>query len=223
MMAGPQDKIADARLLPNCVEGLNPGADLPAQPLSHILRVIGGGQGERIAFAEMVQSLSYRGFSAILIFFAAPNLLPLPPGASTIFGILLIFISLHLIFGCNRLMLPKSIARKSFDCQICARIAHRLGDVFERIESFARPRLWVLPLVFMERLVGLLTLLMALILVLPIPLGNFLPAVAIVVLNLGLCERNGLWLCAGALISAMSVGIALGVIHIAGTVAIYIF
>jgi hypothetical protein len=60
---------------------------------------------------------------------------------------------------------------------------------------------------------------MALILIFPIPLGNVFPAFAIVAMNLGFSERDSVWLCAGALIAAMSVGIILGVIRAAGIFA----
>lgn len=45
----------------------------------------------------------------------------------------------------------------------------------------------------MECLVGLVCLLLSVVLVLPIPLGNVLPALAISLLALGVLTRDGLW------------------------------
>lgn len=213
------DERAVATLSAGSREVQSAGVPLAALPLSQVLRNLDSGTGDRITVAEVAQLLSHRGLSAMLIFLAAPNLLPLPPGSSTVLGIPLILISVHLIAGRNRLTLPQAIAGKSFDRRLCARVAQRLGDLFERIERLARPRFWVLPVAATERLVGTLTLLMALILIFPIPLGNVFPAFAIVAMNLGFSERDSVWLCGGVLIAAMSVGIVLGVIRAAGIVA----
>ena len=53
-----------------------------------------------------------------------------------------------------------------------------------------------------DRFVGVVALVMALVLTLPIPLGNRLPAVAIIIISLGLAERDGVWVGVGTLIAA---------------------
>jgi hypothetical protein len=78
-----------------------------------------------------------------------------------------------------------------------------------------RPRgtAWALPP--MEYLVGLVCLLLAIVVLLPIPLGNMLPALAISMLALGVLERDGYWIVAG-LASAAASGVVVSGVVFAG-------
>ena len=62
------------------------------------------------------------------------------------------------------------------------------------------------------RIVGLICLALSLILILPIPLGNFLPALAICMFAFGILERDGLWIIAGLAMLAICVGVVGSVI-----------
>lgn len=57
----------------------------------------------------------------------------------------------------------------------------------ERMVTFLSSRL-------AEKVLGVFCLSLALILILPIPLGNMLPSLAIALIGLGLLERDGLWI-----------------------------
>ena len=61
-----------------------------------------------------------------------------------------------------------------------------------------------------ERIVGAVSLAMAVFMLLPIPFANAVPAVSVIVLALGLSEHDGLWLAGGVvmgLVSAMIVAL----------------
>jgi hypothetical protein len=62
------------------------------------------------------------------------------------------------------------------------------------------------PLVFLAAL-------LAIIVFLPIPLGNMLPALAICLLALGILERDGVWILAGLATAAASVALVWGVLY----------
>jgi hypothetical protein len=83
----------------------------------------------------------------------------------------------------------------------------------ERAELFLRPRLVTLLSWTGECLVGLFLLVLAIVLTLPIPFGNWLPAFAISIIALAIVEKDGV---------AVLIGIVLGVIglFIAGAVVI---
>jgi len=63
-----------------------------------------------------------------------------------------------------------------------------------------------------ENLVGLVCLVLAVILMLPIPLGNTLPALAISVLALGVLERDGVWIVLGFMASVVAGSLVWGVV-----------
>jgi hypothetical protein len=71
--------------------------------------------------------------------------------------------------------LPAIIVFRSFARADFARILTKIGPWLEKA----------------ERLVGALTCILAIVLFLPIPLGNMLPAIAICILALGLIQQTG--------------------------------
>ncbi len=68
----------------------------------------------------------------------------------------------------------------------------------------SRPRLSFLFGSVGERAIGLVCTLLALVLILPIPLGNILPAVAVSVLSLALVQRDGALAIFGYLLAGLS-------------------
>jgi hypothetical protein len=195
---------------------LNPPAP---RPLSRVIVELGQTAGARVSLQELTEALSDRSFAALIILFAAPNLLPLPPGSSTFFGIPLILIASQLLLGRPRLWLPRLLRERSLDQATFARLTTRMEPVLQRFERLARPRYWPLPQVMAERFVGFVVLLMALVLVFPIPFGNWTPAVAAILVSLGLSERDGVWLGIGTLVAAGSLGLAGGIVGSIGYAA----
>jgi hypothetical protein len=83
----------------------------------------------------------------------------------------------------------------------------------ERIEKLLRPRFRPLLSWFGERLIGVAILVLAIVLALPIPFANWLPACAIAIIGLAIVEKDG---------AAVVVGLGIGVLSliVAGTVVI---
>ena len=69
------------------------------ESLSGRLRRIAAGPSERISVGEIAEGLGHRSFGALMIAFAFPNMLPLPPGASAVLGAPLIVLSAQLMLG----------------------------------------------------------------------------------------------------------------------------
>ena len=81
-----------------------------------------------------------------------------------------------------------------------------------RMERFVRPRLAFLTGRIGARLVGVACTLIALVLVLPIPFANLVPALALGVLSVGLTRKDGLMVLAGySLLFVAAAVVALGV------------
>lgn len=148
---------------------------------------------------ELTLMLGDRAFALAILIFALPNSIPLPgiPGFSTVTGLPILFIALQMIAGRDTIWLPDKVADKRFSRQSLTRILQKCLPAVVWVEKFLSPRLsWVCsPLG--ERITGLAFLVMALILSLPMPGGNFLPGLSMALLALGLLERDGLFvLCA---------------------------
>lgn len=204
------------------------GADLPAgKPsprtrLSTILIAIARDTArERVSVGDLLNAMGDRAFGALMFIFAMPNVLPTPPGTSGILGTPLIFLAAQMAFGRSP-WLPQIIANRSMLRADFARIVEKLIPWLERGERLLAPRLTWLVAPPSEYFVGALCLILAIVLALPIPLGNILPALAICLLSLGILERDGLWIIIGTIVSVMSLVIVSGVVYGLAKAAIFI-
>lgn len=150
--------------------------------------------------------------ATLLFFFALPNLLPTPPGTSSVLGTPLILLSAQLMLGV-RPWLPDIITARSMTRRDFASVVARAGPWLVKAEGLLRPRLEVLAHPFVQRVIGALCLTLAVILVLPIPFGNMLPALAICVFALGIIARDGLWIVAGVVAAIGAVAVSSGVLY----------
>lgn len=166
---------------------------------------------QRIAVGDLLTALGDRALAALLFVFAVPNVLPVPPGVSAVLGAPLVLLALQLTFG-RRPWLPAVMARRTLSRSDFAALVRRIGPWLARAERLLQPRIPRLALPPMEYLVGLVCLLLAVVLVLPVPLGNMLPALAISLLALGILERDGLWILAGLVVAAVSAVVVSGVV-----------
>ncbi len=186
--------------------------DDAATRLSDILLGIANDEErERIAIGDLVNAMRERAFGPLMFIFALPNVLPTPPGTSAVLGAPLVFLAAQLAFGLNP-WLPRVIAERSIARNDFAGFINKAAPWLAKAESLLRPRLGRLAHPPAEYAVGFVCLVLAAVLVLPIPLGNMLPALAICILSLGILERDGLWIVAGTALAFASLGIVWGVI-----------
>lgn len=183
-----------------------PDDDEDVRSLAEILRDLCAGDGD-VAIGDIVEAFGRRAFGALLFVFSMPNLLPLPPGSSTVLGAPLVLLAPQVAIGVRTPWLPKALKARRLARSDLARTFNRLIPWLDRIENASRPRLtWVFGSVG-DRLIGLACTLLALVLILPIPFGNVLPAAAVGVLSLALIQRDGALAILGYLLFAASVGV----------------
>ncbi|MBK1613839.1 ABC transporter permease [Rubrivivax gelatinosus] len=190
-------------------------------PLSAMLAALAADESrERIAVGDLLAALGDRALAALLFVFAFPNVLPMPPGTSAVLGAPLVFLAAQLAFG-RAPWLPAVIASRSMTRADFAALVARVGPWLARAERLLRPRLSLLAAPPMEYAIGLLCLLLALVLVLPVPLGNMLPALAVSLLALGVLERDGVWVLAGFATSVIAAFVVSGVVWAMVKAAVY--
>ncbi len=177
---------------------------------------------ERISIGDLLVALGDRATAALLFIFAFPNVLPTPPGTSTVLGAPLVFLAAQLMLG-RAPWLPAFLARRAMSRADFTSLVKRIVPWLLRAESLLRPRLGALARPPMEHLIGLASLLLAVVLVLPIPLGNVLPALAISLLALGVLERDGVWVLAGIAVAGAAVSVVSGVVFALVKAGVYFF
>lgn len=188
--------------------------DLPEQkvpeehlPLSALLLTLADGDPGARRVGDLVDHFGPRAFGAILFVFAIPNLLPVPPGGSMVLGLPLLLIAPQLAFGARKPWIPRALARQTVDRQALAGLCRRAAPWIERAERLTPRRLGFVFGRFGDPLIGVVCTLLAAILILPIPLGNLLPAAGVATLALSLTQRDGLLTLLGYLLAAASAAV----------------
>lgn len=186
-----------------------------APPLSALLQGLAQRPGrERIAVRDLIDALGERALGALLFLFAVPNVLPVPPGTSAVLGLPLVFLAAQLMLG-QRPWLPALLAGRSMSQADFAATVQRIMPWVQRGERLLRPRLgWPVrpPL---EYAIGAVCMVLAVVLTLPVPLGNVLPAVSISLLALAIVERDGLCVLAGMGVALLAGAVVSGVVYVA--------
>ncbi len=181
--------------------------------LSDILTSLAGDESrDRVSVADIFQAMGDRAFGALILIFALPNVIPTPPGTSALTGAPLVFLSAQLMLGQSP-WLPRIIADRSMTRSDFSSIVTRISPWLARGERMLRPRLGFLIYPPAEYVIGLLCLILAIILTLPIPLGNILPAVAICLFSCGILERDGVFVLFGTAMFTVAVSVVAGVLY----------
>ncbi len=191
----------------------------PPRRLSQILRQIAGDAQGPVTIAAIRDALGDRSFAALLVVFAAINLLPLPPGTTIVLGPPLLIVSAQMLLGHDSVWLPRFILRKSIGPNRFRQLSKRLLPRLEWLEQVVRPRRWPFARDAADRVIGLVAFILSLAVTLPIPFGNWLPALAIALLALALSERDGILLGVGLLVGLLSFGVIFVVVGAAGVLA----
>lgn len=161
-----------------------------------------------VTLRAVLYALRGRAYMLLIILLSLPFLVPVPlPGLSTPFGLAIGLIALRLSLG-QRPWLPKRIQRQVIPGGFLPKVIDLAERVVRTMESFLRPRLLVLTeAAFIRQLHAIVILASATILLLPLPIpfSNGLPAWAIILMSGGLLERDGLFVTLGYLMFALSV------------------
>lgn len=166
---------------------------------------------ERVSVADIFSAMGDRAFGALILIFAIPNVFPTPPGTSALTGAPLVFLAAQLMLGQSP-WLPKIIANRSMTREDFASIVTRISPWLARGERMLKPRLKFLIYPPAEYLTGFLCLILAIVLTLPVPLGNILPALAICFFSFGILERDGVCVLIGSAICVVALTVVSGVI-----------
>lgn len=188
----------------------------PGRKLSEVLRDISAGQGTRVSVGDIVHALRDRSFAPLMVIFAAPNVFLFIPGSSVFTAVPLMFLAVQLVLGRPDVWLPRFVADRAIERASFDRIVIVSVPYVERIERLAKPRWWPTSYLLAERLIGAATLILAVFLFLPIPFANGLPALSIIMLALGLSERDGYWFVAGLTLTLFSTAFVAGMVLIGG-------
>lgn len=170
-----------------------------------------------ITLGDLVDRIGERGFGLLLAILSLPAALPLPaPGYATPFGLMMIVLGVQMVLHRTTPSLPEIARRRKLGYKTLKTTLGAAGSLFRFTEFLVRPRLVRLAKHrSFHALVGVVVILMACSMSLPIPLTNTFPSFVIFVLACGLLEEDGLVLLGGLLIAPLAGGVAVLAIYVA--------
>jgi len=160
-------------------------------------------RGERVALYQLADAHGHATLGSLLVLLAVPCMLPIA-GTGTVLGVGLVALAGAMWRGHQTVSLPQRVAGFQIALPAAQRVLSLLARFYalagrclrERRSGWAEPgqRSWL------AAQAGL----MAVLIVLPIPFGNVLPALSLAALGLGLVFRDGLAVLASAVLAALS-------------------
>lgn len=199
--------------------GLIAGLPPMRQPrLSRLFVRLARNSSGRVSVRCIHDALGERGFAALLVIFAAFNLIPLPPGASTFLGLPMVIVATQMMMGTRRPWLPAFLLNRSISAEQFRVAMAWVVPRLVRIERLIRPRYWPFWRRQGDRVIGFLAFVLAIVVTLPIPLGNWLPAFSTALLGLSLVERDGLLFALGSVCGILALSVTAFVVGSAGAI-----
>jgi hypothetical protein len=176
-----------------------------SETLSDTARLI---PAEGMTLRQLLSTLGEQGLLVFCVVLTVPFVLPVQiPGLSTVFGLLIALIALGVAANRSPRFPRWLIDRRVHSAHLVAVLEYG-ARLFARLERWGCPR-WTMVIrsAVMKRVTAVLLLLAAGLLALPlfIPLSNILPALAILLLVVGILQGDGLFILGGY---ALTVGTA---------------
>ncbi len=182
------------------------------RPTSDFLAVIVvDNQNAAMTVGEIKNALHERGFGILMAIAAIPICLPVPvpPGYTTLFSIPLFIFSIQMALGMQAPWLPAWIEKKRIKRAVLETAIAKMNPWLKKLESRMQPRMTYITAHTWERIIGVFSFVFALSISLPLPLTNFPPGCGILIMSLGLLNRDGVTILIGMLIGTIGIGITM--------------
>lgn len=173
--------------------------------LSRLLqRILHCEKDSSITLGELMQRMEERGFGLMLMLLAIVAWIPVfPPGASGVVGMLCIIGALQMAWGRRVPWLPARLQAYVLSEKVIRLLREHGVRLLRGVEKLSRPRWAPFGEKVLLRLASVVVLLMGIVMFLPLPFMNSLPALSVMAVALGLLNRDGLFLAAGAVLAGL--------------------
>lgn len=167
-----------------------------------------------VPLREVATALGGGGHALALLVLVLPETIPLPvPSISLVLGVPLILVAWHLVVHGDDGTLPGRVRDVEVPTAAAKVVDRWVGPVVRWIERLSQPH-WP-AIARRQRLAGVVCLYLAILLALPIPFVNLVPAVCLAAIALGLVRRDGVYVAAGL---AGTVGLTVALIYLVAVV-----
>ncbi len=155
-------------------------------------------ESDRVSLDWILKQLHERAFGLFLLILALPCCIPFLYGIPQIVSLPLMFVSAQILLGRRVPWLPGKLAARTVSAEGLRGLSDRSGPWLRRIEGLSKPRLTVLTTRPLDRVVGAALVLFSASILVPLPGTNTVPGFAVVVVAMGLLQRDGILVLLGS-------------------------
>ncbi|MEM6678307.1 MAG: exopolysaccharide biosynthesis protein [Pseudomonadota bacterium] len=179
-------------------------AEAPEISISERLaRLAGDAESEDVTLGWILDQLHERAFGLFLLLLALPCCIPFLYGIPQIVALPLLFVAAQIVAGRRVPWLPEKLRNRRVQSASLADLARRAGPWLARLEALSRPRITALTRPPTDRIVGCALLLFSASILVPLPGTNTVPGFAVVLVAMGLLQRDGLLVAGGSVIGTV--------------------
>lgn len=142
-----------------------------------------------ITLRQFTDRLGDRTFGLLLVMFSLLNAIPF---ISTFSGGIIASLGLQVMLGHRKAWLPAVILDRPLPHNRVVGAFERFIPIVKKMEVLIKPRFHFAEAPLIDRLNGLIIVILGVFIALPIPLANLGPALIVTVMGLGMLERDGL-------------------------------
>lgn len=163
---------------------------------------------EPITVGALADRVRRRGFGLLMIMLALLTFIPvLPPGVAVVIGLLYVQLGVQMLWGLPRPWLPRRVRAYRLTGAGLRRLRDRGIPLLRRLEGLSRERPLPLDDSVLTRIVAVVMCVIGIILVLPIPFFNTIPAVSVLALGIGLINQDAVFIVIGMAIATGAVAV----------------
>lgn len=182
---------------------------IPLRLSEEIARLVTTFAERPVRLREILETTHGRGYTLLLALLALPFCTPIPlPGLSTPFGIVIALIGFRLSLR-EKPWLPERLLNTELPPKFFPKFLTATQRLVRGMEFCLRPRwTWLLDAGVLHHAYGAMILVcgVLLLLPLPVPFSNTLPALTVVLLAAAILERDGYFVIAGLVMFTVTIG-----------------
>lgn len=173
-----------------------------------LARTVDSIKGETVTLRQLMASMGEQGLLLLCALATLPFLIPISiPGVSTVFGAAIVLLSVSITL--NRVpWIPEKILDRELDAKKLVPALRKGVRIVSRIDAWLRPRALGMTAKHMTVINGCVLVFGGVLLMAPfglIPFSNTAPAVGILLLAIGMIQRDGLFVILGYLGTVLTV------------------
>ena len=157
-------------------------------------------QGDAVTLDWVLRQLHERAFGLFLLILALPCCIPFLYGVPQVVALPLMFVSAQILMGRRTPWLPGRLGARTVTAESLQSLAGRAGPWLRRIEAFSRPRLSGLTRAPADQILGVALVIFSASILVPLPGTNTVPGIAVVIVAMGLLQRDGLLVLLGSVL-----------------------